>query len=60
MYERFSYLHVCALPSVAGVFSSQKRALDFLELNLQAVINHDMYAGNQSWGICMSNQCSYY
>jgi hypothetical protein len=41
-----------------GACRSQKRALDPLEMELQAVINRHVGAETKTWVLWQSNQCS--
>jgi hypothetical protein len=43
---------------VPGVFKSQKRVSDSLELELQAVVSHQVGVGNGTQVLCRSSKAS--
>ena len=45
MYECLAYMCICA-PQVYSACEGQKRALDSLKLELQAVVSHQVVVGN--------------
>lgn len=49
---------MCSCVHHVHVGAFRDKALDPLGLELQVVVSHHVYAGNQSWDLCKNSQCS--
>jgi hypothetical protein len=43
---------------VVTAHRQQKRAFDFLELELEVIVYHHVCTENQTWVLCKSSKCS--